>query len=169
VSAAEIAAVSHGVLIAPRLHARYDSPTREIGTGCGTKLGRTAGFKPSRHTASASASGGALPSRERTSSARGPATQLSASVPMEVPRRPLWKIFVPIGALLLVTLTGALFFRSSRAHVITEKDSILLADFVNTTAMRFSTGRSRKRWLSTCSSPLLERHLGRTGRARRWP
>src|SRR5439155_22862018 len=70
---------------------------------------------PAVTPASASASGGALPSRERTSSARGPATQLSASVPMEVPRRPLWKIFVPIGALLLVTLTGALFFRSSRA------------------------------------------------------
>src|SRR5205823_9503569 len=47
---------------------------------------------PAVTPASASASGGALPSRERTSSARGPATQLSASVPMEVPRRPLWKI-----------------------------------------------------------------------------
>ena len=93
---------------------------------------------------SASASGGALPSRERTSSARGPATQLSASVPMEVPRRPLWKIFVPIGALLLVTLTGALFFRSSRAHVITEKDSILLADFVNTTGDAVFDGTLKK-------------------------
>ncbi len=99
---------------------------------------------PAVTPASASASGGALPSRERTSSARGPATQLSASVPMEVPRRPLWKIFVPIGALLLVTLTGALFFRSSRAHVITEKDSILLADFVNTTGDAVFDGTLKK-------------------------
>src|SRR6266850_2466285 len=99
---------------------------------------------PAVTPASASASGGALPSRERTSSARGHATQLSASVPMEVPRRPLWKIFVPIGALLLVTLTGALFFRSSRAHVITEKDSILLADFVNTTGDAVFDGTLKK-------------------------
>src|SRR5437879_121532 len=99
---------------------------------------------PAVTPASASASGGALPSRERTSSARGPATQLSASVPLEVPRRPLWKIFVPIGALLLVTLTGALFFRSSRAHVITEKDSILLADFVNTTGDAVFDGTLKK-------------------------
>jgi len=63
---------------------------------------------------------------------------------MEVPRRPLWKIFVPIGALLLVTLTGALFFRSSRAHVITEKDSILLADFVNTTGDAVFDGTLKK-------------------------
>jgi len=47
-------------------------------------------------------------------------------------------------ALLLVTLTGALFFRSSRAHVITEKDSILLADFVNTTGDAVFDGTLKK-------------------------
>jgi len=63
---------------------------------------------------------------------------------MEVRVRALWKIFVPIGALLLLSLAGALFFRSSRAHVITEKDSILLADFVNTTGDAVFDGTLKK-------------------------
>ena len=95
----------------------------------------------------ASASGsssGSQPSRERTSSARVPASQASASVPAEAPRRPLWKILVPIVALLLAILAGALYFRSPRALAITEKDSILLADFVNTTGDAVFDGTLKK-------------------------
>jgi serine/threonine protein kinase/tetratricopeptide (TPR) repeat protein len=95
----------------------------------------------------ASASGsssGSQPSRERTSSARVPASQASASVPAEAPRRPLWKILVPIVALLLAILAGALYFRSPRTLAITEKDSILLADFVNTTGDAVFDGTLKK-------------------------
>jgi serine/threonine protein kinase/tetratricopeptide (TPR) repeat protein len=95
----------------------------------------------------ASASGsisGSQPSRERISSARAPASQASASVPAEAPRRPLWKILVPIVALLLAILAGALYFRSPRTLAITEKDSILLADFVNTTGDAVFDGTLKK-------------------------
>jgi len=95
----------------------------------------------------ASASGsisGSQPSRERISSARAPASQASASVLAEAPRRPLWKILVPIVALLLAILAGALYFRSPRTLAITEKDSILLADFVNTTGDAVFDGTLKK-------------------------
>ncbi len=60
----------------------------------------------------------------------------SASVPVAAvaaePSRKLWKIAVPVLALLLATGAG-FFFYSRRSQALTEKDSILLADFVNTT------------------------------------
>jgi serine/threonine protein kinase/tetratricopeptide (TPR) repeat protein len=107
------------------------------------------GVTPAAASGSGSGSGSHLqPSRERISSARVSAHLPSASVavpaPVEVPRRPLWKIFVPIVALVLVIVAGALYFRSSRAHAITEKDSILLADFVNTTGDAVFDGTLKK-------------------------
>jgi serine/threonine protein kinase/tetratricopeptide (TPR) repeat protein len=78
-------------------------------------------------------SSGAVPSRERTSSVRVTVSQPSASVPVEAPPRAPWKILVPIVALFFVIVAGGLYFRSAHAHTITEKDSILVADFVNTT------------------------------------
>ncbi len=60
----------------------------------------------------------------------------SASVKVaEVPAqrsRKLWKIAVPVVALLLAIAAG-FFFYTRRSQALTEKDSILLADFVNTT------------------------------------
>jgi len=92
--------------------------------------------------ASASGSGsGSQPRRERTRSARVPAAQPSGSVPVEVPRRPLWKILVPSAALLFAIVAGAVYRRSSRAQTITEKDSVLLADFVNTSRCRLQDSR----------------------------
>jgi eukaryotic-like serine/threonine-protein kinase len=95
--------------------------------------------------APASGSGSAYqPPSTRTSSARVPAAQPSGTVPVEVPRRPLWKILVPATALLLAIVVGGLYFRSSRAQAITEKDSILLADFVNTTGDGVFDGTLKK-------------------------
>jgi len=54
------------------------------------------------------------------------------------------KIFALLGALALVIVVGALYFRSSRAHAITEKDSILLVDFVNTTGDAVFDGTLKK-------------------------
>ena len=44
-----------------------------------------------------------------------------------------WKILVPTVALLIVVVAGTLYRRSATAHALTEKDTIVLADFVNTT------------------------------------
>jgi tetratricopeptide (TPR) repeat protein len=56
----------------------------------------------------------------------------------------LWKILLPISAVIVATVAGALYFRSSRAHAITEKDFLLVADFVNTTGDTVFDGTLRK-------------------------
>jgi tetratricopeptide (TPR) repeat protein/predicted Ser/Thr protein kinase len=60
----------------------------------------------------------------------------ASSVPVATvaaaPPRKLWKIAVPVVALLVAVAAG-FFFYSRRSQALTEKDSILLADFVNTT------------------------------------
>ncbi len=48
--------------------------------------------------------------------------------------RPRWKIIVPALVLIAAIIGGVLYFRSRRAHLLTEKDTIVLADFANTTA-----------------------------------
>ena len=95
---------------------------------------------------SGSASGLPAPVSERVSSARVPAAQ-----PIEPPspeRRPTgassWKVLVPAAAVLLAVVGGGIYFRSSRSHAITEKDSILLADFVNTTGDAVFDGTLKK-------------------------
>jgi eukaryotic-like serine/threonine-protein kinase len=45
----------------------------------------------------------------------------------------LWKILVPVAALVLIAIVGGLYFRSRQSARLTEKDSVVLADFVNTT------------------------------------
>jgi eukaryotic-like serine/threonine-protein kinase len=54
-----------------------------------------------------------------------------AEIMAERPRK-IWKIAVPVAALLLAVVAG-IFFYTRRSSHLTEKDSILLADFVNTT------------------------------------
>ena len=49
------------------------------------------------------------------------------------PSRKLWKILLPATVLLLAAAAAGFFFYSRRSQALTEKDSILLADFVNTT------------------------------------
>ncbi len=56
----------------------------------------------------------------------------SVKVAVVAPEPRWWKIVVPVVALLLAIAAG-FFFYTRRSHALTEKDSILLADFVNTT------------------------------------
>ena len=51
---------------------------------------------------------------------------------------------MPAAALLIAIVVGAIYFRSTRAQAITEKDSILLADFVNTTGDGVFDGTLKK-------------------------
>jgi eukaryotic-like serine/threonine-protein kinase len=44
-----------------------------------------------------------------------------------------WRLLIPAAVLLVAVVTAALYWRSTKAHALTEKDSILLTDFVNTT------------------------------------
>jgi eukaryotic-like serine/threonine-protein kinase len=63
----------------------------------------------------------------------------SSVVPKDVPvpeagRRNLWRVFVPIAAVLIAAaIAGTVYYRSRSARRLTDKDTIVLADFANTT------------------------------------
>jgi serine/threonine protein kinase/predicted Zn-dependent protease len=51
-------------------------------------------------------------------------------------KRPItrdWRLLIPAAVLLVAVVTAALYWRSTKAHALTEKDTIVLADFANTT------------------------------------
>ncbi|MGA8101131.1 MAG: protein kinase, partial [Candidatus Acidiferrales bacterium] len=49
------------------------------------------------------------------------------------PRGMLWKVAVPVAVLVAVLIAGVLYFRSVHAAKLTEKDTVVLAEFANTT------------------------------------
>jgi serine/threonine protein kinase/Tfp pilus assembly protein PilF len=55
-----------------------------------------------------------------------------AAVTEQAARRP-WKILVPVALVVIALVAGGLFYRSHKTQTLTEKDSILLSDFTNTT------------------------------------
>ena len=69
----------------------------------------------------------------KPSSERRRALSASQTVTPEQPRTLPWKIVVPAAALLVALVAGALYLRSHRTPKLTDKDTIVLADFTNTT------------------------------------
>jgi tetratricopeptide (TPR) repeat protein len=63
------------------------------------------------------------------------AVRASGTLPAETPAgsRNLWKITLPSAAVLLAVIAGGLYYRSHRAKPLTDKDTIVLADFDNKT------------------------------------
>jgi eukaryotic-like serine/threonine-protein kinase len=54
----------------------------------------------------------------------------------EVPaadKRKFWKVIVPAGVVVAALIAGGLYYRSHRTQPLTEKDTIVLADFANST------------------------------------
>jgi len=103
---------------------------------------RAASGSVAAHTA-ASGSASALPAQPGSGSAVVTAAPPSGSVPAAA-GRPLWKVLLPAAALVVAIAGGVLYFRSTRSHAITEKDSILLTDFVNTTGDAVFDGTLKK-------------------------
>src|SRR5271169_2027412 len=91
------------------------------------------GLHPVVATVPAPASGSSrVAAAAASSSAVSPAA--SAAPVYAAPAKKPWKILVPALLVVLVALTsGGLYLRSSKSSKLTEKDSVLLADFVNTT------------------------------------
>jgi eukaryotic-like serine/threonine-protein kinase len=87
----------------------------------------------------------ALPAHEGTDRTSGFVSQ-PAVVAATRERRALssWKVLLPILSVVLAVVAGTLYFRSSRAHALTEKDSLLVADFVNTTGDAVFDGTLKK-------------------------
>jgi len=66
--------------------------------------------------------------------AAGAASGVSAASSGVTPAKKQWKILVPVALVVLAALiAGGLYLRSRESAKLTEKDSILLADFINTT------------------------------------
>ncbi len=77
----------------------------------------------------AASSSGSVPGVSASSTA-----QIAVAAENQPPRRSVWKIAIPAAAVLLVALTaGALYLRSHRAKPLTDKDTVVLADFTNNT------------------------------------
>jgi eukaryotic-like serine/threonine-protein kinase len=94
---------------------------------------------------SGSGSKPALPSPEGTESAHGTVSLPVVGATTKDRRAlSLWKVLLPILAVILAMVAGTLYFRSSRAHAMTEKDSLLVADFVNTTVDGVFDGTLKK-------------------------
>ena len=97
-----------------------------------TDSGRTA-----QHTVpeEAAASSAPAPSSEqaRTSSGAIAAFTPAASAQMKKPFARDWRYIVIATTLLAAIVTGALYWRSTKANALTEKDTLLLSDFINTT------------------------------------
>ena len=106
-----------------------------------TESGRSAVSSSISETAAVSSSStvpaagsGIVDVPQRTSSAAVAAAHQSGTAGVPVPASSSrWKFIVPAGVVLAAIIVGGLFLRSQKAHAITEKDSILIADFVNTT------------------------------------
>jgi eukaryotic-like serine/threonine-protein kinase len=92
--------------------------------------------------AAAAASSGSVAVASASGSAQVAATT-SASGPAPV-ARPKWHLYSALAAVLAVIAVVGFVFYQRRAHAITEKDSILVTDFVNTTGDAVFDGTLKK-------------------------
>ena len=71
-------------------------------------------------------------SRQSSSKNRAVSSERAMATEQSAGRR--WKVLVPVALVLIALLmAGSLFYRSHKTQALTEKDSILLSDFTNTT------------------------------------
>ena len=70
---------------------------------------------------------------QRTGSAAVAVAQASGTASVPASKSLPWKLIISAGVALAALIAGGFFLRSYKAHAITEKDSIFIADFVNTT------------------------------------
>ncbi|HKT70575.1 MAG TPA: hypothetical protein VJP83_14115, partial [Terriglobales bacterium] len=78
------------------------------------------------------------------SSGSTPAASLGSSSAVLLPPRPKWRLYAALGALVCALGIIGFVIYQQRAHAITEKDSILVTDFVNTTGDAVFDGTLKK-------------------------
>jgi len=93
------------------------------------------GRKPARSELEeeAEAGTGSSAARKASSGKRKGVSSAGQPVVTEQPRSMHWKILAPAALLVLALVAGGLYWRSRHSAKLTEKDSVVLADFANTT------------------------------------
>ena len=127
------------------------SPILEIGeevpatkTGSGAASIHGSGVSPA---AASGAAAVAVASSSRVAAAASgstPAATLGSSSSVLLPPRPKWRLYAALAALVCAVGVIGFVIYQQRAHVITEKDSILVTDFVNTTGDAVFDGTLKK-------------------------
>ena len=125
---------------------RADLQRLKRDTGSGHAAAHKSGSVPALHEYSAppASSASAPVAAAHSSPAQAPApasasaitpaaSSASAITPAVPSTRGPWKIALPAAIVLIALIAGGLYFRSRQSSKLTEKDSVLLADFVNTT------------------------------------
>ena len=119
---------------------RADLQRLKRDTDTSRAVAASSGSVPVAQESPAPSSGSApsvAPPPAASGSAAIPSAVASSSALTAAPAAPAQKsrtlLLIAAAVLLLILLGGGLYFRSRRAAALTEKDSILLADFVNTT------------------------------------
>jgi serine/threonine protein kinase/Tfp pilus assembly protein PilF len=77
-----------------------------------------------------------VPNSERIKTSSGPSAALPPVAESAKKKKNLarnWKFLLPATVLFAALLAGVLYWRSTKTHALTEKDTILLSDFINTT------------------------------------
>ena len=111
---------------------RADLQRLKRDTGSGHAIAHSSGSVPAAADSgrSAIAAPAPVPSVSSQAVAAAPSAAVSAVVP---PSKSRWATIVAIAAVVILLIAGVIYFRSRQSAKLTEKDSVLLADFVNTT------------------------------------
>jgi serine/threonine protein kinase/tetratricopeptide (TPR) repeat protein len=97
-----------------------------------TDSGRTAQHGlPEEAAAPSIAAPSAAQAQVSASQTAAPSTVSSTQLKRPITRD--WRLLIPAAVLLVAAVTAALYWRSTKAHALTEKDTVVLADFTNTT------------------------------------
>ena len=123
---------------------RADLQRLKRDTGSGRSVATTSGsvaavpepITPAPSSSSASVSRSAQPSAPPTPASTptiAAAPSSSAVTPAASAPNKLWKIAIPAVVIVIAVVAAVFYFRSKQSAKLTEKDSVLLADFVNTT------------------------------------
>jgi eukaryotic-like serine/threonine-protein kinase len=112
---------------------------RDIGSGraVAASSGSVAAIQEQPVPAANAPSASAVPAvvSAQASAPAQPAVPSSAAISAVTPRKTSWHTLLPVvaGILVVLLVAGIFFFRSRQSAKLSEKDSVVLADFVNTT------------------------------------
>ena len=92
-----------------------------------TDSGRTAQHSVTEEPVASSLATPSQALTSQTAPSAAPFTRLRGSIARD------WRFLIPAATFLVVIAVGTLYWRSTKAHALTERDTIVLADFANTT------------------------------------